>query len=251
MIDVLSRSYELGDIKAGYTLANIYEKYYFNKDYFIKIEEIYKHLINDKDEKMAVVKLAELYLYSDSVDDEDKLSIFAKLVEVSTLGGSISCRATKIFEDFGFNDLAIDSLEKTRIHIIENNIDYYDIVDDEGVMKYFYPRLAENYYAIGDKEHGDYYLEEGLKANIGEAYIYKGYKYYLNNEFDKAKELYLSKLDTCKMAATFALGELYSNEEYKDYDLVKAFNYYKESKELGHQLADEELLRIAPLLMKL
>lgn len=74
--------------------------------------------------------------------------------------------------------------------------------------------------------------------------------YYLNNEFDKAKELYLSKLDTCKMSATFALGELYSNEEYKDYDLVKAFNYYKEAKELGHQSADEELLRIAPLLMK-
>lgn len=76
-----------------------------------------------------------------------------------------------------------------------------------------------------------------MKANIDNAYIVNGWRYQLNGGFDKAKELFESKLETSRAEATCALGDLYLDNKNENHYLKKAYEYFKESSCFGHQYA--------------
>lgn len=245
--ELLLKGIELNDIKSTFTLAHFYETGEVLNEYKpYQAEELY--LLSLKIEPCPMIKLdlANLYLFNRCFINKRDIGN-SIIMDTYETGGAVSYKAAKIFIKLNKLDYAIKSYKKARIHIIKNDKDLYDDIDEEGVMKYFYALIADCYIKLGNTDEGMKYLQKGLDANMDNAFILAGYLCFLDEKYDEAKDLYDDVFETSKMEASFALGELYSTPEYHGYDLKKAYYYFDLSTKLGHPDAEEELKRIEPM----
>lgn len=245
--ELLLKGIELNDIKSTFTLAHFYETGEVLNEYKpFKAEELYLSLIKKESCPMIKLDLANLYLFNRCFINKRDIGL-SIMMETYETGGAVSYKAAKIFIKLNELDYAIKSYKKARIHIIKNDKDLYDDIDEEGVMKYFYALIADCYIKLGNTDDGMKYLQKGLDANMDNAFILAGYLCFLDGKYDEAKELYDEVFETSKMEASFALGELYSTPKYHGYDLKKAYYCFDLSNKLGHPNADDELKKIEPM----
>lgn len=132
---------------------------------------------------------------------------------------------------------AVKFFKLFRIHIVECGIDYYDKLDDKGVMYYVYPLIARAYEHLEEFQKAKEYWEKAFKEGIPDAIIVRSYELMIMKKFDEVYECLKELVDNNMPLAIFALMDWYLDSNNPKRDENRAHEYEKELRKLGyHQL---------------
>lgn len=191
-------------------------------------QKILKKLVDEFNDEESELELAFIYLRN---EDLNKYSLGKEMI--NKIGNNNPCLAYTIAQRFiKYNEYkkAIQFYKLARIHIIEYGHDYYNQLDDNGVMYYVYPLIADAYDRLFEHEKANKYREKGLEQKIPGAIIHKAYGLMCSNHLEEAYEIF-KEFEEEKIPIAFEeLMNLYLNMNKKKRDEKRRMKLIKINK---------------------
>lgn len=175
MREVIDACASINDVTALKLLVDGYLDRHFGYELDTKkAKEVLKKLVDEFNDEDSELDLAEIYLISKD-PNEHSLGL-----EMNNKIGNENPRLAYLIGEMYFNNEefneAIKFFKLSRIHIVECGIDYYDKLDDEGVMYYVYPLIARACEHLEEFEKAEEYWEKAFKEGIPDAIIVHSYQ---------------------------------------------------------------------------